>query len=1604
MSTSMQKSTPNTSNQPPGVLDEDGYAVCPDCYARINCGTAGLSNLNLQHRGTKKCRETAAKRDKNMKKSKNQSILAFMKPKPIPIPSTVASVGILHPSSSIAPQNNVPAVISKLRSLTARLPATIPNATPSDDLAIFGCDPVTFDNPDLLPDEIWEDSLNKTLKSVLGWSREKDLTQVIRQGPLGMDGLLSFVEYFVVTRGVSEVLFEAKLEYLIETLQALTDNHIPAEGNRSFVHDVIDIDDFEVRAVTSQPTPPNKCKGYTLPIPDGQTPHSSYPFALHDSTSLPWDYAVIQNKMILHAHACDLTPGAHESCFACRNLSKNSIIIGILERMEHGIAPNTKYMYHGFSSLCTLVRRGLARVRQLQLTGLNQARKLIGQSTTLSDYKRLTLAIASGKYERVDRLMHIAVRQRRGVRGILSLYNAAAKGVYKPKSFTEEDDMRGILLWRLGGNRIAHIAHRALGLPSLTTLRTRSVMPPIIISPSQPTIEEVRKNTESSIRSVAEYFDGSVVHVVLMLDEIATERRFRWDNRTNNFLGVCREHSERVALQFTTEQDLEELFRSQDEGDIHAAAEATIGALGVLSDNHRLYPARPIVVSADCKKETGTEHARFIQNLADGVNAAKSITNFRIVSYASDGETRRGSALVELTFKAKLSRSSNIFPFISPLALMNQFVGDDDITADKDWKHVIKRFRNLLLRQRGIVVLGLRITPSIIRLHLQAEGLSSAHINSVLNPEDQQDVKLAFDLLKDIWSLSPAPEDRSPGFRSARTSLRVLGRLLYSTVFPYICVDLTLSEQIEHLSTAIHIALALYRQAQDQFFPTLLYVDLAIMVKNVIFCVAKAKVDRPLSSFWIMLLGTDRLEELFGVLRTMVGTDANLDVLQIGDRITGTVEVLNILAKHPEWDRSPRRLKLPVLTQDSRELPNTADHIKPGSWKGNTAVKDVSLQTSWKLGRNCAENVHPRLAEELKNVDACANADILAPFGKLLVKVELAPDDIDESLDLSEATSPELNSIDMNTDTGQVEVENAFIEEDDDSDDTLASNTIMPAQPPTRFPRGFDPFISIDGKSVSKARALSLRSKYTTKASSTDRLKRVQGAERYTKNEDINTSFGSSIFGELSLMNHDPIATLAISDGRIWLCLGEVNSIKHDTQMVESISLELMAEPTVTVSFQVLGLRPATSNDDPTMQHDWRSYSLSFEKTCTVPGRLVHPLDADYETPTGHNSYYLFKSSVLIATTATLNERLAASLRKLVTIPRTKDFPYRKRSVLRRTRLKEIMKASALAVLPSAHILYDSGIRREEEPCGLCLRSSLICKIYLAKGKGAKGSLRVDKRRSTGCANPITFTYSVAAESRTSSPCSNVPLVCPLCPKSAPAVWRYNWKYHFANSHPHATYRAYASDGELSPFEKDQEKIVWINRKKVPVKRVMKKKGLAPLEVSASHTSQQALSGPLDDVELSEHSDTEHSSEFKDGQHDIDEDLYEDSVLYPGNSDWINDTDVVFHGQNSVSDNGDTATQLTGQEQDEDSGTYNMQMVSPKPAPTTIEDPGLIEPQVQPEVTLTEQDALRGTSTATRSRRKRKERDVGNLKECLCGETVELGEDTIQCSRDGCGI
>ena len=100
----------------------------------------------------------------------------------------------------------------------------------------------------------------------------------------------------------------------------------------------------------------------------------------------------------------------------------------------------------------------------------------------------------------------------------------------------------------------------------------------------------------------------------------------------------------------------------------------------------------------------------------------------------------------------------------------------------------------------------------------KSEGLSADHIRSLFNPDDKQDVKIALNMLKDIWRLPRVSEstNSNQGFSENHEAIWILGKFLFHLVFPYICIELSLSEQIEDLSAASHLALALYKQAGKQ--------------------------------------------------------------------------------------------------------------------------------------------------------------------------------------------------------------------------------------------------------------------------------------------------------------------------------------------------------------------------------------------------------------------------------------------------------------------------------------------------------------------------------------------------------------------------------------------------------------------------------------------------------------------------------------------------------------------------------------------------------------------------------------------------------------------
>src|SRR5260370_17462029 len=138
---------------------------------------------------------------------------------------------------------------------------------------------------------------------------------------------------------------------------------------------------------------------------------------------------------------------------------------------------------------------------------------------------------------------------------------------------------------------------------------------------------------------------------------------------------------------------------------------ATIGALGYLSSSGHMYKSQTILVLPTCKREHTLDHARLIAKV---VKACKAYAPGTLWSIASDGESCHGAALAELTLKHPLSPTSRIHPLLSPLPNFNLLVGDNDVMCDKDYKHLYKRLRTLLLQFVSFPIFHTTITPQLL--------------------------------------------------------------------------------------------------------------------------------------------------------------------------------------------------------------------------------------------------------------------------------------------------------------------------------------------------------------------------------------------------------------------------------------------------------------------------------------------------------------------------------------------------------------------------------------------------------------------------------------------------------------------------------------------------------------------------------------------------------------------------------------------------------------------------------------------------------------------------------------------------------------------------
>lgn len=327
---------------------------------------------------------------------------------------------------------------------------------------------------------------------------------------------------------------------------------------------------------TSETAILESCPGYELTFPEGQSPYTSYPFAIHTIRILPWMMLLDGETMTLLSEDCTrlaiFDNDARIPCVFCRNLHNHPVIMGIRHRALDGAHDNTRWTFLGIIQLVRLLDQKNQQIEGLRLRGLNTGRALTVRDRCLDGWKRFAVAIGSNNMPRLQVLINVELRNGAGIFGLLSKIEQASMSNYRPRSYEEADFQRAFLLWKLGGRSAANIAHRTLGCPSIDSARRHVRTKPLSTSPGMPTLAEISNNLAIGFENQP-HNSTRIVGMTMPVDEIKIQERLRWDSRTNMILGVCREHGGKCSLEFRTIAQADFIVDCLNEGKVHFAAE-----------------------------------------------------------------------------------------------------------------------------------------------------------------------------------------------------------------------------------------------------------------------------------------------------------------------------------------------------------------------------------------------------------------------------------------------------------------------------------------------------------------------------------------------------------------------------------------------------------------------------------------------------------------------------------------------------------------------------------------------------------------------------------------------------------------------------------------------------------------------------------------------------------------------------------------------------------------------------------------------------------------------------------------------------------------------
>ena len=260
------------------------------------------------------------------------------------------------------------------------------------------------------------------------------------------------------------------------------------------------------------------------------------------------------------------------------------------------------------------------------------------------------------------------------------------------------------------------------------------------------------------------------------MDEIAIEKRLRYNSITNEIVGLCAQHQTKTDVIFSNSyKQVENLEDGLSDDRFHLATESSVFSLSRLGEND--YYAKTILSLPICNHRTQRlQKSIFEAVLTCWKEEFLPEEQLYLINIATDGDSVRRSVL-ESFRKYTLQEGSPIFQQLYSRKYLDLDTAVMDVTFDFDAKHILKRLRNNLINGQ-VTILGTGITSSLLKLIFTAQGMPENKVERILNPIDRQNVPLAVSLAEGLCADIPE-ENLSPGLLSVLPAFAVLNHISY---------------------------------------------------------------------------------------------------------------------------------------------------------------------------------------------------------------------------------------------------------------------------------------------------------------------------------------------------------------------------------------------------------------------------------------------------------------------------------------------------------------------------------------------------------------------------------------------------------------------------------------------------------------------------------------------------------------------------------------------------------------------------------------------------------------------------------------------------------